>query len=161
MRYGSVAVGALVALVLLAGCERSERPVVVDGTGGGATPADRGPEARAAAGQIALGPARVGDLDVTCAQGAGALTPGGTVRLWIGLPYEDGGATEVRGWLGGPDRGTGPIATGTYSPRHADYELLVTIPDPLTPASRWWIELLQPDGTRLVGSLVPVLDVDE
>lgn len=104
-----------------------------------------------------LGTAKVGELDVVFAQGHGPLAAGEEAHLVVKLPYSDGGATTVRAWLGTADRLQSLVAKGVYASSHDDYDVHATAPDPLPDGVRWWVELEKPDGTRVVGSVAPLL----
>ena len=108
--------------------------------------------------EVPLGTARVGDLDVELAQGHGAVEAGKESHLVVKLPYSDDGASIVRAWLGTEDRTLSRVARGEYAPSHDDYDVHAVAPDPLPDGVRWWIELEQPDGTRLVGSAEPLME---
>lgn len=108
--------------------------------------------------EVSLGVTRVGDLDVELAQGHGAVTAGAEGHLVVKLPYNDGGATEVRAWIGTDDRTLSLVGRGQYAPDHDDYDVHAVAPDPLPAAPMWWVEVEQPDGTTLVGSAAPILE---
>jgi hypothetical protein len=105
-----------------------------------------------------LGTVRIGDLTVELAQGHGAVTAGHEGHLVVKLPYSDDGATDVRAWIGTEDRLSSYVGLGTYAPDHDDYDVHATAPDPLPASPRWWIELEKPDGSKLVGSALPILE---
>jgi hypothetical protein len=61
----------------------------------------------------------------------------------------------VRAWIGTEDRLSSYVGLGTYAP---DHDVHATAPDPLPGGVRWWIELEKPDGSKLVGSAVQILE---
>ena len=105
-----------------------------------------------------LGSAMLGDLEVELAQGHGAVVAGKEGHLVVKLPYSDAGSTVVRAWIGTEDRTSSYVGKGEYAPDHDDYDLHVTAPDPLPASPMWWIELVKPDGTKIVGSAQPSLE---
>jgi hypothetical protein len=105
-----------------------------------------------------LGTVSIGDLAVELAQGHGAVLAGAEGHLVVKLPYSDDGATIVRAWIGGEDRTLSYVGLGEYASSHDDYDVHATAPDPLPATSRWWIEIEKPDGSKLVGSAVPILE---
>jgi len=105
-----------------------------------------------------LGTTQIGDLTVELAQGHGAVAAGHEGHLVVKLPYSDDGATVVRAWIGTEDRLSSYVGLGTYAPDHDDYDVHATAPDPLPANPRWWIELEKPDGSKLVGSALPILE---
>ena len=76
----------------------------------------------------------------------------------VKLPYNDKGATVVRAWIGTEDRTLSLVGKGGYAPSHDDYDVHAIAPDPLPDNVMWWIEIQKPDGTKLVGSIKPLLD---
>ncbi len=64
----------------------------------------------------------------------------------------------MRAWIGTEDRTRSYVGKGEYAPSHDDYYVHATAPDPLPEEVRWWVELEQPDGTRLVGSAAPIVE---
>jgi len=108
--------------------------------------------------EVPLGTAQVGDLTVTFAQGHGAVAAGHEGHLVVKLPYSDRGETIVRGWIGGADRSASLVGRAEYAAAHDDYDLHATAPDPLPEGVRWWVELQRPAGTRVVGSVAPILE---
>lgn len=146
-------------LVAAAACGDSEAPPAVP-----AAPAPPAPAAHEAHGhdhghdERSLGVVRIGELEVELAQGHGPLVAGGRAHLVARLPYSDGGGTLVRAWIGSEDRLLSYVGKGENAPAHHDYDVHALAPDPLPEDSRWWIELEQPDGTRLVGSAEPIRD---
>ena len=99
--------------------------------------------------------AMVGELEVELAQGHGAVEAGKECHLVVKLPYSDDGASVVRAWIGGEDRTFSLVGLAEYAPSHDDYDVHAVAPDPLPEGALWWIELEQPDGTKLVGSATP------
>lgn len=108
--------------------------------------------------EVPLGTAPVGDLTVTFAQGHGPLAAGTEGHLVVELPYSDRGETIVRGWIGSEDRTLSLVAKAAYAASHDDYDLRALAPDPLPEGVRWWVELQRPDGTRVVGSVAPLVE---
>jgi hypothetical protein len=108
--------------------------------------------------EVSLGTTRVGDLEVELAQGHGPVRAGAEGHLVVKLPYSDGGETVVRAWIGGEDRTLSYVGRGQYAPSHDDYDVHATAPDPLPEGVRWWVEVERPDGTRVVGSVEPMLE---
>ena len=106
--------------------------------------------------EVSLGATKVGDLELTLAQGHGKVAAGKECHLVVKLPYKDDGATAVRVWLGTPDRTTSLVTRAEYATDHDDYDAHAMAPDPLPEEVRWWIELEQPDGTKLIGSADPL-----
>jgi hypothetical protein len=105
-----------------------------------------------------LGTVRLGELEVELAQGHGAVVAGKESHLVVKLPYSDSGGTVVRAWIGTEDRTRSYVGKGQYTASHGDYDVHATAPDPLPAGALWWIELEQPDGTKLVGSARPLLE---
>ena len=103
-----------------------------------------------------LGTVTVGELSVELAQGHGAVEAGKEGHLVVKLPYNDGGSTTVRAWIGTADRTLSLVSKGGYAPSHDDYDIHALAPDPLPEDALWWFELEQPDGTRVVGSVEPI-----
>jgi hypothetical protein len=99
----------------------------------------------------------LGEHSLELAQGHGAVAAGKEGHLVVKLPYNDGGATIVRAWIGTEDRTLSYVGKGQYAPSHDDYDVHATAPDPLPAETQWWIEIEQPDGTKLVGSAQPNL----
>ncbi|MEQ9616542.1 MAG: hypothetical protein RLN60_00740 [Phycisphaerales bacterium] len=102
--------------------------------------------------------ATVGDMTVELAQAHGPLVAGGEGHLVVKLPYSDNGASIVRAWVGTEDRTLSYVGKGEYAASHDDYDIHVTIPDPLAESAKWWIEVEKPDGTKAVGSATPILE---
>jgi hypothetical protein len=105
-----------------------------------------------------LGTVTILGMEIEGAQSHGAVEPGKLCHLVVKLPYNDGGQTIVRAWIGTEDRDLSYVGRGEYAASHDDYDIHVEAPDPLPPPelARWWIEIERPDGTRGVGSL-PIL----
>jgi hypothetical protein len=108
-----------------------------------------------------LGTVMILDMEIEGAQSHGAVEPGKLCHLVIKLPYNDGGQTIVRAWIGTgpPDRDLYYVGRGDYAASHDDYDIHVEAPDPLPDDARWWIEIERPDGTRGTGSLPILRDV--
>lgn len=105
-----------------------------------------------------LGTFAIGDMGVSVAQGHGAVGPGKEGYLVLKLPYGDKGATAVRAWIGTEDRTLSFVGKGVYAPSHDDYDIHAIAPKPLPQNVMWWIEIEKPDGTKVVGSVKPLLD---
>lgn len=104
-----------------------------------------------------LGTMTILGMEIEGAQSHGAVEPGKLCHLVIKLPYNDGGQTIVRAWIGTEDRDLYYAGRGEYAASHDDYDIHVEAPDPLPTDARWWIEIERPDGTRGTGSL-PILE---
>lgn len=100
-----------------------------------------------------LGTFKVGELEVTAAQGHGLVKAGKEGHLVIKLPYKDNGSTVVRAWIGTKDRTLSTVGKGTYAASHDDYDIHAVAPDPLPADAKWWVEVQKPDGTKAVGSI--------
>ena len=111
---------------------------------------DHGPE-------VSLGTVRIGEWDVALAQGHGHVEAGKEAHLVVTLPESDRGATTVRAWLGSADRTLWLVGKGVCASAGQRYDVHVEAPDPLPAEVRWWIELEQPDGTTVTGSVKPRL----
>jgi hypothetical protein len=103
-----------------------------------------------------IGTATIGDMKIEGAQGHGFVEPGKLCHLVVKLPYNDGGATIVRAWIGIDDRHLSLVGIADYAASHDDYDVHAEAPDPLPTNARWWIEIEKPDGMKSVGSL-PIL----
>lgn len=103
--------------------------------------------------EVDLGTTRIGEMEVTCAQGHGHLEAGKELHITVKLPHTDNGATIVRAWIGTEDRLASVVGKGVYAPSHDDYDIHATAPDPLPEDAKWWIEIERPDGTTSVGSI--------
>ena len=108
--------------------------------------------------EVGLGTVTIGDLKVSLAQGHGKVAAAKEGHLVVKLPYNDKGATTVRAWIGTEDRTLSLVGKGGYAPSHDDYDVHAIAPDPLPKNVMWWIEVQKPDGTKLVGSIKPLLD---
>jgi hypothetical protein len=64
----------------------------------------------------------------------------------------------VRAWIGTEDRTMSFVGKGEYAPSHDDYDIHAIAPDPLPENAMWWIEIEQPDGTKVVGSARPIME---
>lgn len=105
-----------------------------------------------------LGTVEIGGLAVEFAQGHGAVTAGKEGHLVVKLPYSDSGGTIVRAWIGTEDRTLSYVGKGEYAPSHDDYDVHASAPDPLPANPMWWVEIEKPDGTKLVGSVKPIME---
>ena len=108
--------------------------------------------------EVALPAATLGDMTLELAQGHGAIKAGEESHLVVKLPYNDNGATLIRAWIGTEDRTLSFVGKGEYTPSHDDYDLHAMAPDRLPDNTMWWIEIEKPDGTKVVGSAVPILE---
>jgi len=108
--------------------------------------------------EMPLPPLVIGDLSIACSQFHGPLQAGTEGHLAVKLPYSDDGASVVRAWIGGEDRTMSMVGLGVYAASHDDYDIHTMAPDPLPADARWWIEIEQPDGTTLLGSVAPIVD---
>lgn len=106
--------------------------------------------------EVTLGKHKLGDLEVTAAQGHGNVKAGKEGHIVIKLPYKDKGQTQVRVWIGTKDRTLSTVSKAKYAPSHDDYDVHVIAPSPLPKDCKWWIELRKPDGKRIIGS-IPLL----
>lgn len=106
--------------------------------------------------EVELGTFTFGDMQVTLAQSHGLVEPGKEGHLVVKLPYNDGGATIVRAWLGTEDRTLSYVGRGEYSASHNDYDIHAMAPDPLPENTMWWVEIERPDGTKTIGSAPPL-----
>jgi hypothetical protein len=148
---------ASLGLLLAAGCGGSDAPSAPSAAGDEAAHASGAEDGHEHA-EDSLGTALIGDLAVEFAQGHGALQGGKEGHLVVKLPYSDDGATIVRAWIGTDDRTSSYVGKGEYAASHDDYDVHATAPDPLPEAVRWWVEIEQPDGAKLVGSVAPILE---
>ena len=103
-----------------------------------------------------LGTITLGEHTVELKQGHGAVEAGKEGHLVVKLPYNDAGATVVRAWIGTEDRTLSYVGKGEYAPSHDDYDIHASAPDPLPENAMWWVEIVQPDGTKLSGSIKPL-----
>ncbi len=110
------------------------------------------------AAEVDLGTVTIGDMKVACAQGYGTVEPGKESHLVVKLPYNDQAATVARAWVGTSDRTLSFGGKGEYAASHDDFDVHAIAPDPLPANVMWWIEVEKPDGTRVVGSVKPLLD---
>lgn len=153
----SLASLALAALVACGGT--SVEPTTPDAAPG---PTPTGADAPEAADhdhdheEVSLGRCKIGDLEVELAQGHGAVSAGKEGHLVVKLPYNDGGATTVRAWIGTEDRARSLVGKGTYAPSHDDYDVHAEAPEPLPAGVQWWVEIERPDGTKHVGAADPI-----
>lgn len=161
MKHSSI-IAANLALLLSAACggsdereaqgAKSQNPSPVE------TPARSGEEEDHEHAEDPLGTVEIGGLAVELAQGDGGVVAGKECHLVVKLPYSDSGATVVRAWIGTKDRTLSYVGKGEYAPSHGDYDVHATAPDPLPEDPMWWVEIEKPDGTKLVGSVKPILE---
>jgi len=107
--------------------------------------------------EASLGTASIGDLKVEFAQGHGKIAAGMEGHLVVKLPYNDNGASIVRAWIGTEDRLKSIVGKGEYAPSHDDYDVHAVAPDPLPANAMWWVEVQKPDGTKVIGSVKPLM----
>jgi len=161
MKHVSI-VAVSLALLLPAGCGGSDEGASQDAKAQGSSPAKTPAPARGEAGhehaEDPLGTVEIGGLAVEFAQGHGAVVAGKEGHLVVKLPYSDSGETVVRAWIGTPDRTLSYVGKGEYAPSHDDYDVHATAPDPLPGGPMWWVEIEKPDGTKLVGSVKPLME---
>ncbi len=170
-----LATSLVFGLVLATGCKREPVEEKASSTTERESPAVQGHAEGAAAGhehqegeahghghggdeEVGLGTVTIGDLKVSLAQGHGKVAAAKEGHLVVKLPYNDKGATVVRAWIGTEDRTLSLVGKGGYAPSHDDYDVHAIAPDPLPQNVMWWIEIEKPDGTKLVGSIKPLLD---
>jgi hypothetical protein len=110
--------------------------------------------------EVELGTFEFGNppMQVGLAQSHGSIEAGKEGHLVVKLPYNDGGATIVRAWLGTDDRTLSYVGRGEYAASHDDYDIHAMAPDPLPENTMWWIEIEKPDGTKVIGSAKPKMD---
>lgn len=108
--------------------------------------------------EVSLGTVVIDGMDVALAQGHGGLVAGEESHLVVKLPYNDGGSSIVRAWIGSQDRTQSLVGKGDYAESHDDYDIHADAPDPLSPDALWWIEIEKPDGTKSVGSAKPIFE---
>ena len=106
-----------------------------------------------------LGKFDIQGMQVEAAQGHGKVEAGKEGHLVIKLPYKDDGATVVRAWIGTSDRTLSSVGKGEYAPSHDDYDIHTVAPDPLPADAKWWLEVEKPDGTKAVGSIPLLKDI--
>lgn len=106
--------------------------------------------------EVSIGTLDIGDLSIQLAQGHGALAAGKEAHLVVKLPYNDSGSTVVRAWIGSEDRTLSFVGKGEYASAHDEYDVHANAPDPLPADAQWWVELVKPDGTKLLGSVQPL-----
>jgi len=100
----------------------------------------------------------IGGMMIELAQGHGSVAAGQEGHLVVKLPHNDNGATIVRAWIGSEDPTLSHVGLGEYAPSHDDYDIHAIAPDQLSDDAKWWIEVEKPDGTRAVGSAIPIMD---
>lgn len=111
--------------------------------------------------EIALGTYDIGGISLEAAQGHGNVDAGKEGHLVIKLSYTDKGATIVRAWLGTEDRTLSAAGKGEYAPSHDDYDIHAIAPNPLPEGCKWWVEIEKPDGSKVVGSIPLLRDVQK
>ena len=157
-----LATSLVFGLALATGCKRESVEEKPSSTTEKESPEVQGHAEGAADGhahdEVGLGTITIGDMKVSLAQGHGKVAAGKEGHLVVKLPYNDKGATVVRAWIGTEDRTLSFVGKGGYAPSHDDYDVHAIAPDPLPQKPMWWIEIEKPDGTKLVGSIKPLLD---
>jgi len=157
-----LATSLVLGLALATGCKREPGEEKVSSTTERESQEAQGHAEGAGGGhahdEVGLGTVTIGDLKVSLAQGHGKVTAGKEGHLVVKLPYSDKGATVVRAWIGTEDRTLSLVGKGGYAPSHDDYDVHAIAPDPLPENVMWWIEIQKPDGTKLVGSIKPLLN---
>lgn len=108
--------------------------------------------------EVELGTVKIGDMKIIASQGHGKVQAGQESHLVVKLPYNDKGATIVRAWLGTKDRTRSLVGKAKYAASHDDYDLHAMAPNPLPKDMMWWIEIQKPDGSKVVGSIKPLVD---
>lgn len=145
---------------LLASCDKTNTEPTDPGTSGGDNPAKEEDHGHAHE-EISLGKFDIEGISVEAAQGHGNVEPGKEGHLVIKLPYKDNGETVVRAWIGTNDRTLSAVGKGEYAPSHDDYDIHAVAPDPLPEGAKWWLEIEKPDGTKSVGSVSLLKDVQK
>ena len=162
MKYASTILVSLIPVTLVAACGGSDSEAAPDIAEVAEVAAVSEPEAEPETGhghdEVSLGKVVMGDLSVELAQGHGAVLAGKEGHLVVKLPYSDDGATIVRAWIGTADRTQSYVGKGEYASSHDDYDVHASAPDPLPESVMWWIDIEQPDGTKIVGSAKPILE---
>ena len=157
-----LATSLVFGLALATGCKRESVEEKPSSTTERESPEVQGHAEGAAEGhahdEVELGTVTIGDMKVSLAQGHGKVAAGKEGHLVVKLPYSDKGATVVRAWIGTEDRTLSFVGKGGYAPSRDDYDVHAIAPDPLPQKPMWWIEIEKPDGTKLVGSIKPLLD---
>jgi hypothetical protein len=138
---------------LLVSCGEKETTTTAPADGN--TPAATEEEHDHAHDEVSLGTFSAGDMKIEAAQGHGMVEAGKEGHLVITLPYKDDGATVVRAWIGTEDRTMSAVGKGEYAPSHDDYDIHAIAPTPLPADAKWWVEVEKPDGSKVVGSVVP------
>lgn len=109
--------------------------------------------------EVSLGKFDIGGYMVEAGQGHGNVEAGKEGHLVISLPYKDDGQTVTRAWIGSEDRTLSSVGKGEYAPSHDDYDIHAIAPDPLPAGAKWWLEIQKPDGTKAVGSIPLLKDI--
>jgi len=160
MKHASILVASL-TLLLPSACggseEREAQGAQSEDAAPAETPAPSGEEGDHVDVEEPLGTVEIEGLAVEFAQGHGGVVAGQEGHLVVKLPYADSGATVVRAWIGTEDRTLSFVGKGEYAPSHDDYDVHATAPDPLPENAMWWVEIVKPDGAKLVGSVKPIM----
>lgn len=161
MNFSLQAFSASTLIVLLAACgggaEESSSPEAPGEIDSGSEAAAE-PEEDHAHDEVPLGTTTIGAFAVELKQAHEAVVAGKESHLVVKLPYNDQGSTVVRAWLGTSDRTQSYVGKGEYAADHDDYDIHATAPDPLPADVMWWIEIENPDGDAVVGSIAPILE---
>ena len=132
------------AVVFVGGCSSQDDPQVSQQQQSQATPKQEAPRGA---------PLSLGMLQATIIAPTEAPLAGSTSTLHLSLPEMGNPGNTVSAWCGGPDRRSSQVVEAAYEAADDAYRLAIPTPDPLPGDARWWIEVLQPDGARQVGSL--------
>jgi hypothetical protein len=153
---------AIVIGTLLVGCEKKETTATAetkpDTKENPVVKEDHGDHAHD---EVDLGQFDVGGNKVKAAQGHGNVEAGKEGHLVITLPYKDNGETIIRAWIGTADRTLSSVGKGEYAPSHDDYDIHAIAPAQLPANAKWWLEIEKPDGTKAVGSIPLLKDVQK
>jgi len=111
--------------------------------------------------EVTLGEFDIAGIMVKAKQGHGHVEAGKEGHLVITLPYKDNGETILRAWIGTEDRTMSATGKGEYAPSHDDYDIHAVAPSPLPEGAKWWVEIEKPDGTKAVGSIPLLKDIEK
>jgi hypothetical protein len=123
--------------------------------------ADAHDEADHAHDEVELGKFDIDGNMVEAAQGHGNVEAGKEGHLVIKLAYKDDGQSVTRAWIGTKDRTMSAVGKGEYAPSHDDYDIHAVAPSPLPAGATWWLEITKPDGTKSVGSIPLLKDIQK
>lgn len=105
-----------------------------------------------------LGKVEISGMNIAASQGHGKVAPGKESHLVLKLPYSDKGSTVVRAWLGTEDRTLSMVGKAEYASSHDEYSVHAVAPNPLPASVMWWVEIEKPDGSKVVGSITPLVE---